>query len=71
MNENRLVPVTPEIKAHPLWDGSMLQLEFQYGTGITRGAVANYVKAARLCSDLTPREKTWVALWEKQLEERK
>lgn len=62
----RLVPVSPEIKAHPLWEGSMEQLDFLYGGGIQYAVQVERISRRKLADDLTQREQTWIALWEQQ-----
>ena len=63
---SRLIAVSKEIKEHPLWKGSVEELSFNFG-GITVEHIQKMLAAKAACDDLTPNEKSWIALWQKQL----
>lgn len=62
----RLLPVSPAIKAHPLWEGSLEQQAFEFG-GVQRDQIQDMLTRKGRCSDLTAQERSYMALWQETI----
>lgn len=54
-----LVAITPALRDHPLWPGSMIELTFRY-SGLSRQALLDAYNVKRACDDLTANEETFL-----------
>jgi hypothetical protein len=57
-----IVSPSEELQNHPLWPGSILELSHRFGGGMLRSYVDQTIAAMERCDDLTPREKSLLAV---------